>query len=161
MATDGNTFSEDSLAALNGLSSLRVAIVVSSWNKPITQNLLDGAINVFKKASCKEIIVRWVPGSFELPLGSKQIIQSEKVDGVVAIGNVIQGETKHFDFVCQGVTQGIMNVMLDTNTPISFCLLTDLNLQQSLDRSGGKLGNKGHDCAIALLQMIKGENQSL
>jgi len=79
----------------------------------------------------------------------------------MVIGNVIQGETKHFDFVCQGVTQGTMDVMLETNTPISFCLLTDLNLQQSLDRSGGKWGNKGRDCAIALLQTIKGETHSI
>ena len=161
MATTDHILSEDSLKTLTGLDALRVGIVVSSWNKPITQNLLTAAIDIFKKVSCKEILVRWVPGSFELPLGAKQLILQEKVDGVVIIGNVIQGETKHFDFVCQGVTQGTMNVMLETNTPISFCLLTDLNLQQSLDRSGGKLGNKGHDCAIALLQMIKGENTQI
>lgn len=161
MATDGNALSEDSLSQLKGLNQLRIGIVVSNWNKSITENLLDAAVKIFKEAGCKEVLVRWVPGSFELPLAAKQIIVQEKVDGAMVIGNVIQGETKHFDFVCQGVTQGTMDVMLETNTPISFCLLTDLNLQQSLDRSGGKWGNKGRDCAIALLQTIKGETHSI
>ena len=78
----------------------------------------------------------------------------EDLDGIIAIGCVIQGETKHFDFVCSGATQGLMNVMLEYNTPVSFCLLTDNTKQQSIDRSGGVHGNKGIECAVALLKMI-------
>ena len=78
----------------------------------------------------------------------------KELDGVIAIGTVIQGETKHFDFVCQGTTDGLMKVMLDQNTPISFCVLTDNNVEQSIARSGGVLGNKGIEAAVSLLQMI-------
>ena len=87
-------------------------------------------------------------------MGSQFFCEQGDVDGVIAIGTVIQGETRHFDFVCDGATQGIMNVNLKYNTPVAFCLLTDLNIQQSIDRSGGKHGNKGIECAIACMKMI-------
>ena len=90
-----------------------------------------------------------------LPLGAQSMIEKNNLDGVITIGVVIQGETKHFDYVCSGATKGIMDVMLKTNTPISFCVLTDNNMQQSIDRSGGKHGNKGIECAVSLLKMIE------
>lgn len=137
-------------------ADFKVGIVVSEWNDSITNKLFEGAKQALLDNGVPEtnILVRNVPGAFELPLASQIILDNTDVDGVIAIGVVIQGETKHFDFVCQGTTQGLMNVMLEYNSPVSFCLLTDNNIQQSIDRSGGILGNKGIECAIACLKMI-------
>jgi 6,7-dimethyl-8-ribityllumazine synthase len=137
-------------------SDFKVGIVVSEWNKEITTNLLNGAKQVLIEngVSVENIIIQHVPGAFELALGAQFILEIGKVDGIIAIGVVIQGETKHFDFVCSGTTKGIMDVMLKYNKPISFCLLTDQNIQQSIDRSGGKHGNKGIESAIACMKMI-------
>lgn len=119
-------------------------------------NLLKGAKEALLDNGVKEdnILVRFVPGAFELPLGAQYMCEFTDVDGVVAIGVVIQGETKHFDFVCDGATQGIKDINLKYNTPVAFCLLTDNNVQQSIDRSGGVHGNKGIECAIACMKMI-------
>jgi 6,7-dimethyl-8-ribityllumazine synthase len=137
-------------------ADFKVGIVVSEWNDTITNNLFEGAKQALLDNGVSEsnILVRYVPGAFELPLASQFMLDNTDVDGVVAIGVVIQGETRHFDFVCQGATQGLMNVMLEYNSPVSFCLLTDNNIQQSIDRSGGVHGNKGIECAIACLKMI-------
>jgi len=137
-------------------ADFKVGIVVSEWNESITNNLFEGAKKALLENGVPEsnILVRHVPGAFELPLASQFMLDNTDVDGVVAIGVVIQGETKHFDFVCQGATKGLMDVMLEYNSPISFCLLTDNNIQQSIDRSGGIHGNKGIECAIACLKMI-------
>ncbi len=137
-------------------ADFKVGIVVSEWNDTITNNLFEGAKQALLDNGVPEsnILVRHVPGAFELPLASQFMLDNTDVDGVVAIGVVIQGETRHFDFVCQGATQGLMNVMLEYNSPVSFCLLTDNNIQQSIDRSGGVHGNKGIECAIACLKMI-------
>jgi len=137
-------------------ADFKVGIVVSEWNDTITNNLFEGAKQALLDNGVPEsnILVRHVPGAFELPLASQFMLDNTDVDGVIAIGVVIQGETRHFDFVCQGATQGLMNVMLEYNSPVSFCLLTDNNIQQSIDRSGGIHGNKGIECAIACLKMI-------
>lgn len=134
----------------------KIGIVVSEWNETITNKLLDGALQIFQENGVTEnnLIVKSVPGTFELPIGAQSLLEFEKLDGVIVIGTVIQGETKHFDYVCSGATQGIMDVMLKYNTPISFCILTDNTMQQSIDRSGGKHGNKGIECAVSLLKMI-------
>ncbi len=156
MATEGHHLSTFNTKVLDGVSSFHVGIVVSEWNSEITHALAHGAMDVFTQAGIESIKRISVPGSFELPLAAQQLFTKHpEMDGVLVIGNVIQGETKHFDFVCQGLTQGVMDVMLKFNKPVSFCVLTDLNKQQSLDRSGGKHGNKGVECAVALLQMIK------
>lgn len=156
MATEGHHLSAFDETTLAGCSSFQIGIVVSQWNADITHSLAQGAQDVFNRAKITSIKHISVPGSFELPLATQNLfIQNPHLDGVLVIGNVIQGETKHFDFVCQGLTQGIMDVMLKFNKPVGFCVLTDLNKQQSLDRSGGKHGNKGIECAVALLQMIK------
>lgn len=133
----------------------RFGIVVSEWNGDITENLFLGAEQtLLNNGVSKENIVRWnVPGSFELVFGCKHLIETQKVNAVIAIGNVIQGETKHFDFVCEGVTQGIKDLNVKYDVPVIFCLLTDNNKQQSIDRSGGKHGNKGVECAIAAIKM--------
>jgi len=138
-------------------ADFKIGIVVSEWNDDITFNLLKGAKQALLDNGVKSenILVKFVPGAFELPLGCQFLLEADDdLDGIVAIGCVIQGETKHFDFVCQGATQGIMHLNLEYNTPVSFCLLTDNTKQQSIDRSGGKHGNKGVECAIACLKMI-------
>ena len=139
---------------------LRFGIVVSEWNPEITKNLQKGAIETLLDCgAAKKNILSWeVPGSFELVYGCKKMVQSQQVDAIIAIGNVIQGETKHFDFVCTGVTQGIVDLNIKYDVPIIFCVLTDNTKQQSIDRSGGKLGNKGIECAIAAIKMATLKN---
>lgn len=156
MATEGRNLSEYNKEFIPSGADFTIGIVVSEWNENITLSLLKGAKQALTDNGVKEenIIVRFVPGAFELPLGCQFMCESGNVDGVVAIGTVIQGETKHFDFVCDGATQGIKDINLKYNIPVSFCLLTDNTLQQSIDRSGGKHGNKGIECAIACIKMI-------
>ncbi len=157
MATVDNNLSEYNKDRIPNGADFKIGIVVSEWNDDITFNLLKGARQALEDNGVKpeNIIVKYVPGAFELPLGCQLLLEAdEDIGGVVAIGCVIQGETKHFDFVCQGATQGIMALNLEYNTPVSFCLLTDNNRQQSIDRSGGKHGNKGIECAVACLKMI-------
>jgi 6,7-dimethyl-8-ribityllumazine synthase len=157
MATIHRNLSEYNKELIPNGADFKVGIVVSEWNDSITLNLLKGAKETLLENGVPEanILIRFVPGAFELPLGAQFMLDNTDVDGVIAIGVVIQGETKHFDFVCQGATQGIMHVNLEYNSPVSFCLLTDNNMQQSIDRSGGKHGNKGVECAIACLKMIE------
>jgi 6,7-dimethyl-8-ribityllumazine synthase len=147
-------YSKDNIP--NG-ADFKIGIVVSEWNDSITLNLLAGAKQTLLDNNVPEenILVRFVPGAFELPLAAQLMLDNTDIDGVVAIGVVIQGETKHFDFVCKGTTDGLMKVMLEYNSPVSFCVLTDNTLQQSIDRSGGIHGNKGVECAIACLKMIE------
>ncbi|MFN5444676.1 MAG: 6,7-dimethyl-8-ribityllumazine synthase [Crocinitomicaceae bacterium] len=156
MATALKNLSDYNKENIPNGADFKVGIVVSEWNDTITNNLFEGAKQALLDNGVPEsnIIIRHVPGAFELPLASQFMLDNTDVDGVVAIGVVIQGETRHFDFVCQGATQGLMNVMLEYNSPVSFCLLTDNNIQQSIDRSGGIHGNKGIECAIACLKMI-------
>ncbi len=136
-------------------NKFRFGIVVSEWNPDITENLYLGAEQSFlDNGVLKENIIRWnVPGSFELIYGCKRMIETIKLDAIIAIGNVVRGETKHFDFVCDGVTQGIKDLNIKYDVPVIFCVLTDNTWQQSLDRSGGKHGNKGVECAIAAIKM--------
>jgi 6,7-dimethyl-8-ribityllumazine synthase len=157
MATIHRNLSEYDKNNIPNGADFKVGIVVSEWNDSITLNLLKGAKETLMENGVPEanIMIRFVPGAFELPLGAQLMLDNTDVDGVIAIGVVIQGETKHFDFVCQGATQGIMHLNLEYNSPVAFCLLTDNNMQQSIDRSGGKHGNKGVECAIACLKMIE------
>ena len=157
MATIHRNLSEYDKNNIPNGADFKVGIVVSEWNDSITMNLLKGAKEALLENGVPEanILIRFVPGAFELPLGAQLMLDNTDVDGVIAIGVVIQGETKHFDFVCQGTTQGIMQLNLEYNSPVAFCLLTDENMQQSIDRSGGKHGNKGIECAIACIKMIE------
>ncbi|WP_272148779.1 6,7-dimethyl-8-ribityllumazine synthase [Tenacibaculum aiptasiae] len=147
-------------ASIPNAKSFRFGIVVSEWNPEITVNMHKGAIETLIDCGAdKENIVSWdVPGSFELVYGCKKMIETQKVDAIIAIGNVIQGETKHFDFVCDGVTQGIVDLNIKYDVPVIFCVLTDNTKQQSIDRSGGKLGNKGIECAVAAVKMAAIKN---
>ena len=131
-------------------------IVVSEWNSEITEKLYEGAVKtLLENGAKKENIIKWnVPGSFELIFGCRQMIETQEVDAVIAIGSIVQGETKHFDYVCQGVTHGIKDLNLEYEVPVIFCVLTDDNIEQSRARSGGELGNKGVDSAIAAIKMV-------
>lgn len=130
-------------------------MVVSEWNEEITNALFEGALETLKaNGALPENIVKWeVPGSFELIYGAKKMVQTQNLDAVIAIGNVIKGETKHFDFVCDGVTQGIKDLNIQQETPVIFCVLTDDTREQSMARSGGVHGNKGVECAVAAIKM--------
>ncbi len=155
MATENKNLSAYDKASIPNAKDLRFGIVVSEWNSEITEGLFNGAVAALLDCGTqKDNIIRFnVPGSFELPLGCKKMIESQNVDAVLAIGSVIQGETKHFDFVCSATSQGIMDLNLQTDTPVIFCVLTDNTLQQAIDRSGGKHGNKGTEAAIAAIKM--------
>ena len=134
---------------------LRFGIVVSEWNPEITEGLYKGAHQtLLDNGVAPEDILRMnVPGSFELTFGASVLGETTDVDAIITLGSVIQGETKHFDFVCQGVSNGITQLNITLDIPVIFGLLTDNTLQQAIDRSGGKLGNKGIDCAIAAIKM--------
>ncbi len=134
---------------------MRIGIVVSDWNRVITWSLLDGAVNTLKKhgATDKNIVVKHVPGSFELTLGAQFLAEYDDFDAVICLGCVIQGETPHFTYICQGVTQGITQLNLEYNIPFIFGVLTTLNQQQATDRAGGKHGNKGDEAAITAIKM--------
>jgi 6,7-dimethyl-8-ribityllumazine synthase len=142
--------------SLPQLKKARIGIAVSEWNKEVTGALLAGAVEVLKECSLKQsnIMIEWVPGSYELPLAAQYLIRYRKADAVICLGSVIQGETRHFEFICQAVSQNIIQVSTGHNTPVIFGVLTTDNMQQALDRSGGKHGNKGVEAAVAAVQMI-------
>lgn len=133
-----------------------VGIVVSEWNTPITEALLKGATDTLIAAGVKEddIIVDYVPGTVELTFAAKVLIEQTLAHAVIVLGCVIQGDTRHFDYVCDSVTQGITTLNLRYDTPVIFGVLTTNNLEQAQDRAGGSHGNKGVDCAVAALKMI-------
>ena len=158
MATANTNLSAYDKNTIPNAKDFRFGIVVSEWNHNITEGMFQGAFDALKDCGAiNENIVRWnVPGSFELIFGCKQITQSyDMLDAVIAIGSVIQGETKHFDYVCEAVSQGIKDLNVHGNIPVIFCVLTDNNMQQSIDRSGGKHGNKGTEAAIAAIKMAQ------
>ena len=161
MATANKNLSHYDKATIPNAKDFRFGIVVSEWNDSITEGLCKGAYDALIDCGVSETnIMRWnVPGSFELIYGCKKM-QEQNVDAVIAIGTVIQGETKHFDFVCQGVTQGIKDLNIINDIPVIFCVLTDNTLQQSIERSGGKHGNKGTEAAIAAIKMAELRKQA-
>jgi 6,7-dimethyl-8-ribityllumazine synthase len=158
MATENKNLSVYDKATIPNAKDFRFGIVVSEWNAEITNGMFQGAFDaILDCGGIKENIVRWnVPGSFELVYGCKQMTRSfDMLDAVIAIGSVIQGETKHFDYVCEAVSQGIKDLNVHGEIPVIFCVLTDNTLQQAIDRSGGKHGNKGTEAAIAAIKMAQ------
>ena len=155
MATVNKNLSEYDKNTIPNAKDFRFGIVVSEWNETITTGLYKGAIEaLLENGVAEENIVTWnVPGSFELVYGSKRMIATQNVDAVIAIGSVIQGETKHFDFVCEAVSQGIKDLNVLTDVPVVFCVLTDNTMQQAIDRSGGIHGNKGTEAAVVAIKM--------
>jgi 6,7-dimethyl-8-ribityllumazine synthase len=139
------------------LSKKTFAIVVAEWNEEITEPLYQGAFDALLKlgAKKKNIIRKTVPGSFELPLAAQWMTEKKEIDAVICLGCIIQGETAHFDYICQAVAYGVMKVNLKSNKPVAFGVLTTLNKQQAMDRAGGKYGNKGEEAAVTVIKMLE------
>jgi 6,7-dimethyl-8-ribityllumazine synthase len=136
-------------------SAVKVGIAVSEWNREITTALLEGTLNTLQKhgVTRENIRVHTVPGSFELIYGARMVAEQFSPHVVICLGCVIQGETPHFDYICQGVTWGIAELNLEYDIPFIFGVLTTKNLQQAKDRAGGKHGNKGDEAAVTALKM--------
>jgi 6,7-dimethyl-8-ribityllumazine synthase len=156
MATSLKSLSQYSDKNILDISSKKFGIVVSEWNEQVTESLFSGAVETLLTHGAKKenIFRKNVPGSFELTLGAQWLAELEEIDAVICLGCVIQGETKHFDFICGAVAHGITNVALKYNKPVIFGVLTPNTLQQALDRSGGKHGNKGDEAAITAVKML-------
>ncbi|MBR6980407.1 MAG: 6,7-dimethyl-8-ribityllumazine synthase [Prevotella sp.] len=157
MATALRQLSEQDLQKVPDASNMCFGIVVSEWNKEITNALLEGAVGTLEKygALPENIHVKTVPGSFELVYGAHQMTLNGGYDAIIILGSVIRGETPHFDYICQGVTYGIATLNSKSEIPVVYGLLTTDTLEQAKERAGGKLGNKGDECAIVAIKMAK------
>ena len=157
MATELHHLSEYDETSVPDASNMCFGIVVSEWNKEITGALLKGAVSTLQRhgAIPENIHVKRVPGSFELIYGAHQMSRNDGYDAIIVLGSVIRGETPHFAYICRGVTYGIARLNATSAIPVIFGLLTTNDLQQAKDRSGGKLGNKGDECAIDAIKMAK------
>lgn len=156
MATKYHNLSDYDSTAMPDASTMKVGIVVAEWNFEITSKLLDGARSTLIKNGVlpENILERWVPGSFELVYGAKLLSNKTDVDAVIVLGCVVRGDTPHFEYVCSGVTQGITTLNVHHEIPFIFGLLTNDTMQQSIDRAGGVLGNKGDEAAVTAIKMI-------
>ena len=156
MATKLKNLSETSLDKNTAFKKWQIALVVADWNPSITYAMRDAAIAFLKEKGIKNsnIHVHSVPGTFELALGSQYLAAQNKIDAVISIGCVIQGETRHFDFICNACANGITEVGLKFNKPVIFGVLTTNTLEQAQDRAGGKHGNKGIEAAETALKML-------
>ena len=155
MTTDLSKYDSNQLPSADVLGRQRYAIIVADWNSEITFAMLQGAIDTLLKHGVSEenIDVMHVPGTVELTYGAARIMREERINAVIVIGCVIQGDTPHFDYVCQSVTQGVAQLNAQGKVPVIFSVLTVLNRQQALDRCGGALGNKGIEGAITAIRM--------
>ncbi|MBQ2300277.1 MAG: 6,7-dimethyl-8-ribityllumazine synthase [Bacteroidaceae bacterium] len=158
MASSLHNLSDYNVHSVPDATGMRVGIVVSEWNEKITGALLDGACKTLVKHGVREesINIKTVPGSFELVYGAARFVSSGLVDVVIAIGCVIRGDTPHFDYICQGVTQGLADLNKEGKIPVIYGLLTCNTLEQAQERCGGMLGNKGDECAVTAIKMVKG-----
>jgi 6,7-dimethyl-8-ribityllumazine synthase len=156
MATSLKNLSQHSNTNITDIRNKKFGVTVSEWNDEVTESLYNGALETLLKhgASRENIFRKNVPGSFELPLAAQWMAQLDEIDAVMCIGCVIQGETRHFDFICQAVAHGITEVGLKYNKPVIFGVLTPNSQQQALDRAGGKHGNKGDEAAITAIKML-------
>ncbi len=156
MATAYHNLSDYDFSSVPSATQMKFGIVVSEWNYNITGALLRGAVETLKKHGAKDenILVKTVPGSFELTFGAAQFVKQTDVDAVIAIGCVVRGDTPHFDYVCMGATQGIAQLNAESDIPVIYGLITTNTMEQAEDRAGGKLGNKGDECAITAIKMI-------
>ncbi len=156
MASSEKNLSYTRIGQLEKVGKLKIGIVVSEWNEQVTESLFAGAHQTLVNAgiSKKNIDKMSVPGSFELSLGAQWMAEKQEIDAIICLGCVIQGETKHFDFICDAVANGITTVGLKFNKPVVFGVLTTNNLKQALERAGGKFGNKGDEAATTALSML-------
>ena len=158
MASSLHNLSDYDINSVPDATGMRVGFVVIEWNDKITGALLEGACQTLIKHGVREedIKVKLVPGSFELVYGASRLVNSGLVDAVIAIGCVIRGDTPHFDYICQGATQGLADLNREGRVPVIYGLLTCNTLEQAQERCGGMLGNKGDECAITAIKMVKG-----
>jgi 6,7-dimethyl-8-ribityllumazine synthase len=156
MATTLNNLSDYNPETVPSAKEMRFAIVVSEWNSEITFALLKGAVDTLVRhgANPNHIKVDYVPGSFELTAGARMVAEAGTFDAIICLGCIIQGETPHFDYICQGVTLGITQLNVKYDIPFIFGVLTTDDLQQAKDRAGGKHGNKGDEAAVTAIKMI-------
>jgi 6,7-dimethyl-8-ribityllumazine synthase len=156
MASANKNLSEFQSNELPEIQHKKFAILVSEWNEEVTNALYIGAFETLMKhgAQEKNILRLKVPGSFELTLGAQKMAQKPEIDAVICLGCVIQGETRHFDFICQAVAHGITEVSIKFNKPVIFGVLTPNTQAQAMDRAGGKHGNKGDEAAITAIKML-------
>src|SRR5690606_18191900 len=156
MASSSKNLSQHSEKNIQDISNKKFALIVSEWNEEVTEALYSGAVEtLLKNGANKDLIIRKnVPGSFELSLAAQWMAEKEEIDAVICIGCVIQGETKHFDFICDAVAHGLTQVALKYNKPVIFGVLTPNTHQQALDRAGGIHGNKGDEAAITAVKML-------
>lgn len=156
MASNQKNLSDYSEKNVQDISQKKFAVIVSEWNEEVTESLYAGVYSTLTDhgASKENIIRKNVPGSFELTLGAQWMAEQDEVDAVICLGCVIQGETRHFDFICDAVANGITNVSLKYNKPVIFGVLTPNTQKQALDRAGGKYGNKGDEAAITAIKML-------
>jgi 6,7-dimethyl-8-ribityllumazine synthase len=155
LATQYHNLSDYDPKSMPDASAMKVGIVVAEWNYEITSKLLEGAYNTLTANGVKpaNIVVKWVPGSFELVFGARILADNYDLDAVIVLGCVIRGDTPHFEYVCSGVTQGITQLNLTEEIPFIFGLLTNDTMQQSIDRAGGIHGNKGDEAAVTAIKM--------
>jgi 6,7-dimethyl-8-ribityllumazine synthase len=155
MATTNNNLSDFNKESLPNSSNMKIGIVVSQWNNKITDGLFNGTYITLIESGVSENNIEKieVPGSFELIFGAK-ILSRKDVDAIICLGSVIQGETKHFDYVCQAVSNGIKDLNISLDIPVIFGVLTDNTMEQALNRSGGKHGNKGVEAAVTAIKMV-------
>lgn len=156
MATKLKNLSKTDINVSKEFKKYNIAIVVAEWNSDITYAMMNGAIDFLVSKGVKQsnISVHKVPGSFELALGAQYCAVQKKTDAIITLGCVIQGETRHFDFICDACANGIMNVSLNFNIPVAFGVLTTNNVKQAKERAGGKHGNKGVEAAETVLKML-------
>lgn len=162
MATSLKNLSEYNADHLSDIAGKRFGLVVAEWNKDLTDALRQGAYDtlILHGAMPEHIHYSMVPGSFELTLGAQFMARSTEIDAVICLGVVIKGETKHDDYICHAVAQGITTVSLKYNKPVIFGLVTTNNREQALDRAGGRHGNKGVEAAVTAIQMLGLQNES-
>ena len=156
MATSLKNLSDYDIQSVGNAENMKFGIVVAEWNTEITEALYKGTYTTLIKHGAKEenILKKYVPGTFELTLGAQLVAKNTDVDAIIVLGCVIQGETRHFDFICQGVAYGITELNIACNLPIIFGVLTTDNQQQAIDRAGGKHGNKGDEAAYTAIKMV-------
>lgn len=161
MSSALKNLSDFSHTTVPNAAGIRIGIAVAEWNADITGALLDGAEKTLIKHGVlpNDIVVAPVPGSFELSFGAQLLCEDKNIDAVICIGCVIQGETRHFDFICDAVANGVTNVSLKYNKPVIFGVLTPDNQQQAIDRAGGKHGNKGDEAAVTAIKMVQLKKQ--
>ena len=150
------SYTTDQTQPIPDASEMRFGIIVTEWNNHITDILLDGAVKELNQNGVPDsnITIKHVPGSFELIYAAQQLAKFGHVNGIIIIGCVIRGDTPHFDYICEGVTQGIAQLNANGDVPVIFGLLTVNNEEQALERAGGKMGNKGNEFALTAIKMV-------